>query len=158
MPGETDDEATHNPVFDKIVGDDTHNLTKLVAYSLYKKRKRDFIIATKSRENRPPIDTEIETYTNSAIEHLDSYVNEAESAMDAYVFSVISEERPNIEKAAITRRIEEAVSKLEGNGTILKQIGLGIFVWVVSLVILVVVAWGAQKFGIDLLDVLPRDK
>jgi len=155
MPDELEDAEAHNPIFDKIVGDDTDNLTKLIAYSLYKKRKRDFIIATKNREKRAPNNDEIDTYTNSAIAHIDIYEDAAISALDAYVLSVIREEQPNIEKLAITGRIEQAVTRLEGRGVLFRDFGVGILAWVASLFLLFLAAWAAQKFGIDLLDVLP---
>jgi uncharacterized membrane protein YbhN (UPF0104 family) len=76
--------------------------------------------------------------------------------MSAYAYSLLHEERPNIEKEAVTGRIESAVAKLEGGGTFLRQIGVGIIVWILSLFILLVIAWAAARFGIDIIDVFPR--
>jgi hypothetical protein len=94
-----------SPMFDKLAGN-PDSLDGLVAYALYKKAKREWVIAR--RPSRPEIDAHHTTVTDSMPE---MYRNEARGRMAAYAQGAIAEVANALRQEGAESEIVETVRK-----------------------------------------------
>jgi hypothetical protein len=130
----------HNRAYEQLVsGDD--DLIGLIAYSLYKKDKRDFYIGWQEQHGSPPQADHIRAFSATVLtlgQQL-RYRTAARDMIDAYAKTVADAEKPLIEKGAVTERFEEAARKVEESIRWYRQIPAGIVAGIVLAVVLVAV-------------------
>jgi hypothetical protein len=146
----TTEVTEHNRAYEQLVsGDD--DLIGLIAYSLYKKDKRDFTIGWMEQHGGPPQAEHVRAFTTTVLtlgQQL-RYRTAARDMIDAYAKTVSDAEKPLIEKGAVTERFEEAARKVEDSLRWYRQIPAGIVAGIVLAIVVVAVATGLgyAKFG-----------
>jgi hypothetical protein len=132
--------SEHNRAYEQLVsGDD--DLIGLIAYSLYKKDKRDFYIGWQEQHGSPPQADHIRAFSATVLtlgQQL-RYRTAARDMIDAYAKTVADAEKPLIEKGAVTERFEEAARKVEESIRWYRQIPAGIVAGVILAIVLVAV-------------------
>ena len=132
--------SEHNRAYEQLVsGDD--DLIGLIAYSLYKKDKRDFYIGWQEQHGSPPQADHVRAFSATVLtlgQQL-RYRTAARDMIDAYAKTVADAEKPLIEKGAVTERFEEAARKVEESIRWYRQIPAGIVAGIVLAVVLVAV-------------------
>lgn len=127
----------HNRAYEQLVsGDD--DLIGLIAYSLYKKDKRDFFINWQEQHGSPPQPDHVRAFTATVLtlgQQL-RYRTAARDMIDAYAKTVADAEKPLIEKGAVTERFEDAARKVEESVRWYRQIPAGIVAGVVLALVL----------------------
>jgi hypothetical protein len=130
----------HNRAYEQLVsGDD--DLIGLIAYSLYKKDKRDFHIGWQEQHGSPPQADHIKAFTATVLtlgQQL-RYRTAARDMIDAYAKTVSDAEKPLIERGAVTERFEEAARKVEDSIRWYRQIPGGIVAGLILAVVLITV-------------------
>ena len=128
----------HNRAYEQLVsGED--DLIGLIAYSLYKKDKRDFYIGWMEQHGGPPQADHVRAFSATVLtlgQQL-RYRTAARDMIDAYAKTVADAEKPLIEKGAVTERFEEAARKVEESIRWYRQIPAGIVAGIVLAVVLV---------------------
>lgn len=121
------DTGEHNRAYEQLVSADD-DLVGLIAYSLYKKDKRDFYISWQEQHGAPPQPDQIKAFTATVLtlgQQL-RYRTAARDIIDAYAKTVSDAEKPLIEKGAVTERFEEAARKVEESIRWYRQIPAGV--------------------------------
>lgn len=137
---------SHNDIFEKFVDpeadDGALTVAGMIAYGLYKKDKRQWIIRFCSEKGRAPTPEEMADYRLGWNDtRLDNSRNTAQAVLGEFSSYVLLQERPKIIKEALRGRTVESI-------------GLGLATNVVYTLILLVVVAGLASQGIDVLDVL----
>lgn len=148
-------ENLRSPLFGLLVTQDNElDIDGLVAYSLYKHHKREWCTQFEADKNRVPSLEEKLDFAKSVSTpgQLERYIKDAQDALGEFAGSLLDEERPEIEKEAITGRVEAAAQKIESQGTLAAQIKIGVVSTMISTFTLVALAIGIRLFGIDLID------
>lgn len=149
-PPPTATPPNHSEIFEKFVNpsvdDDSVNVAGMVAYALYKKDKRQWMMRFCATNNREPRPDEIVNYLlgwNEA--RIDASRNMAHAVLQNFASFVLSQERPKIIKEAL-------------RGTFLSNLLTGIFVNAsyTAILLLIVIVLGAQ--GVDLLELYEKLK
>ncbi len=142
--------SEHNRAYEQLVsGDD--DLIGIIAYSLYKKDKRDFYIGWQDQHGSPPQADHIRAFSATVLtlgQQL-RYRTAARDMIDAYAKTVADAEKPLIEKGAVTERFEEAARKVEESIRWYRQIPAGIVAGIVlaGVIIVVVTVLGYAEIG-----------
>lgn len=110
-------EDNYNKMYDQLVSSDD-DISGLLAYCLYKRHKRDFIIKYKNEHGNPPSDKEMEGFMTSAFAQIKRYKTEGE---DVFVKSVGIAVQRKLEEgheykkifSTITKTAQEKISKIE---------------------------------------------
>lgn len=130
----------HNRAYEQLVsGDD--DLIGLIAYSLYKKDKRDFYIGWQEQHGSPPQADHVRAFSATVLtlgQQL-RYRTAARDMIDAYAKTVSDAEKPLVEKGAVTERFETAARKVEESIRWYRQIPAGIVAGIILAVVLVTV-------------------
>lgn len=107
----------HNPVFESLVGDGS-NLVGMIAYSIYKKCKREWIVQNNPTPDR--IADYHETITPTALE---LYKNEAESRLAGFAESIMQTSADSFRREGANNEIVKAVkaSNVETIGEVKRQ-------------------------------------
>lgn len=84
-------EKEYNSMYDSLVSSDD-DIEGLLAYSIYKRYKRKFIISHKEKNGTDPNDKEIGDFMTSAFCHLDSYRKEGQEVFFHCVGNCVREE------------------------------------------------------------------
>jgi hypothetical protein len=139
-----------NRAYEQLVsGDD--DLVGLIAYSLYKKDKRDFYIGWQEQHGGPPQSDHVRAFTATVLTLAQQlrYRTAARDMIDAYAKTVSDAEKPLIEKGAVTERFEEAVRKVEDSVRWYRQIPAGIVAGIViaAVIVAVVAVLGYAEIG-----------
>jgi hypothetical protein len=117
----------HNRAFEQLVsGED--DLIGLIAYSLYKKDKREFYLGWMEQHGAPPQADHVRAFTATVLtlgQQL-RYRTAARDMIDAFAKTVSDAEKPLIEKSAVTDRLEQAARRVEESGRWYRQIPAGI--------------------------------
>lgn len=142
--------AEPNRAYEQLVsGDD--DLVGLIAYSLYKKDKRDFYIGWQEQHGAPPQADHVRAFTATVLTLAQQlrYRTAARDMIDAYAKTVSDAEKPLIEKGAVTDRFEEAVRKVEDSVRWYRQIPAGIVAGIViaAIIVAVVAVLGYAHIG-----------
>jgi hypothetical protein len=130
----------HNRAYEQLVsGDD--DLIGLIAYSLYKKDKRDFYIGWQEQHGSPPQADHVRAFSATVLtlgQQL-RYRTAARDMIDAYAKTVSDAEKPLVEKGAVTDRFETAARKVEESIRWYRQIPAGIVAGIILAVVLITV-------------------
>lgn len=117
----------HNRAFEQLVsGED--DLIGLIAYSLYKKDKREFYLGWMEKHGDAPQADHVKAFTATVLtlgQQL-RYRTAARDMIDAFAKTVSDAEKPLIEKGAVTDRLEQAARRVEESGRWHRQIPAGI--------------------------------
>jgi hypothetical protein len=144
----TDAGPQYNTLYEKLVYRDD-DLIGLIAYALYKQRKRSWIVDFQQQKNRSPNGDEAHSYLigETTASRLNDYRQQAEAILGSYADEIIKNAAPEIQKAAIAGKIEQSLRWYQ-------QIPGGVvaaFAYTVFLICLVLVL---KYAGIDLLSIL----
>lgn len=99
----------YNPVFEKLVdgseNDSSSGLVGIVAYSLYKIAKREWMTEFTADNSRKPNDIELDQYINSWTDsRLAGVRTEANQLLAGFASYVVDQERPKIVKETLQHR------------------------------------------------------
>lgn len=142
-----------NPVFD-LLGANSDDIQALVAYSLYKKHKREWADTIRQRDSRDPTADEDVQFANvvATASSLERFRQDASSMLVAFANQVVDDARPNIEEEAVAKRVEKAAASIEQAGKFWPNVGASIIASGVTISILVALTIAAELFGIDIVD------
>lgn len=144
-----------NPVFD-LLGADGDDIEALTAYALYKRHKRAWAKKFLNDHGTEPTPADDLAFANvaSTSDQLERYRKDARDILIAFANQTVDEARPDIEREAITVRVEKAASEIGSKASFWKQVGFGIVATAINTLILIILAVGVRLAGIDFLDVL----
>lgn len=145
-----------NPMFGLLAGDDNDDIEGLVAYALYKRHKRAWANGIRSDESRDPTDEEEQGFarSNSTEDQCERYRKDAQDILIGFANSFVEDEKPIIEKEAITDKVSDAVQKIENSSSFYSLCKIGVTSTLISSSFLALLAFGTHAFGIDLVDAL----
>jgi hypothetical protein len=140
--------ASYNVVYEKLVIRDD-DLVGLLAYALYKQRKRAWIIDFKTQQARPPTADEERSFLigETTSSRLGDYRQQAESILASWGDEIIKSAAPSLQKDAIAGRIESSLLWY-------KQIPGGIAAALSYTLLLICIVLVLRYAGIDLLGIL----
>ena len=144
-----------NPIFDALgASSDDDDIQSLVAYSLYKRHKREWADSIRAKHDRDPTEEEdVQFFQAVATQSsLDRFKQSAGDMLVAFASQVVEEQRPSIVEDAVSSRVESASSKIENAGTFWRQVGASVIASGVTISILVTLTIAAEIFGIDVVD------
>ncbi len=143
-----------NPVYDLLVNEDPSDIEALVAYALYKKHKRDWAKDFLERKGREPTPEDDAAFAESVTQRdqLARYRRDATNMLLAFAENITDGRRPEIEKAAIAGRVEDAAREIEKTGNLRRQVSVAVISTLMVTGILVVLTIAASLFGIDPVD------
>jgi hypothetical protein len=144
----------YNQIYEHLVEGD-EDPVGLVAYALYKQRKRDFIIDCRKVNGRQPSPAQIDVFVRTQFLQgsKESYHEKAQQFLNAYALVHVEREKPLIVANAITGRMEQAALKVEKSGAWYKQLGIGIVSALTWTLILIALAVCLRYAGIDIFSV-----
>lgn len=150
-------ERPHNPVFERLVGADD-DVEGLLAYGYYKRHKRSWIVDFRNGRKRAPSHEEERIFVAGACvdDQLVRYRQEAQNALVAYASVCVAGARREIEREAITVRMESAAGRIERQGDFWSQIKTSLVSSFITTAVLIVLAVGIRLFGIDLIDAVSQ--
>jgi len=140
-----------NRVFDHLVeGDD--DVIGLICYSLYKRDKRDWILAWRRQHDAEPTADQVEAFVAGQMTHAqrDRYRSAARQVLDAYASVAVEMEKPLIVREGIAGRVDEAVKRVESSGRWWKQFPAALLGGMLATAILVGVIAILVAFDIDI--------
>jgi hypothetical protein len=149
--------SSRSNVFD-LLGADGDDIEALTAYALYKRHKRrwasDFIKAN----GRAPSVSEERAFSGmtETSDQLERYKKEASDFLIAFAEEIVESSRLDIEKEAITTRIEIAANQIGANGSLRRQVVSGIVATAITTLVYILLAIGIRLMGIDLLEVVSK--
>lgn len=129
-PGAEDDEA-YNKVFETYMdatGDDV-DLTGLIAYALYKRQKRDWLVTYRREHGRPPTAPEIKALTGGYLtsDARRTYRDRAGDLLNGYAESYLEASSPALREAALN---SEALRQAQGlHRAVVARTGFRSAVW-----------------------------
>lgn len=149
--------AAKSRVFE-LLGADGDDIEALTAYALYKRHKRQWAVDFLSVNGRPPNITDDRAFSVVAEtpDQLERYKKDARDILIAFAEQIKESSRSQIEKEAITSRIEAASAKIGANASLWRQIGFGIVATAINTLVLLLLAIGVRLLGIDLLEVISK--
>jgi hypothetical protein len=144
--------AAYNTVFEKLVHQDD-DLIGLLAYALYKQRKRAWLVDFISQQDREPTEDEERSFLigETTSSRLNDYRKQAEAILASYGDEIIQSATPAVQRDAIAGRIENALVWY-------KQIPGGLVAAFAYTLILIGLVLVLKFAGIDLLSILNAAK
>jgi hypothetical protein len=155
----TANEGEINRAYEQLVSAD-EDLIGLIAYSLYKKDKRDFYLGWHEQHGSAPQPDHVRAFTATVLtlgQQL-RYRTAARDMIDAYAKTVSDAEKPLIEKGAVTERFEHAASRVENSIRWYRQIPAGIVAGLVLAVVFVAIVAGLSYTKIGPLALIERQQ
>lgn len=145
-----------NPMFELLAGEDNEDIEGLVAYALYKRHKRQWAQKIRDEKHRNPTPDEEEGFaiSNSTGDQCDRYRKDAQDILIGFANSFVEDQRPFIAKEAVAGELIEAAQKIRKSGSFWSLLIVGVSSTVITSVLLALLAFGTQVFGIDLIDAL----
>jgi len=164
---ETDDETSYNQAYETLVGADD-DLVGMLAYALYKRSKRHWVIRHRQTYGREPSGEEYRTFVDAQLDpdSVKRLRDDATSLLYSYAESVVESYSPQIRQEALgedaVRRAEEAHTALKDTlGTIASKdtfwknlaiSALGAFLYSVILALIAIIL---HFVGVSLIDIVP---
>ena len=144
-----------NPVFD-LLGEGGHDIESLTAYALYKQHKRTWAAEFQNEHGQPPGDDDDAAFAKvaSTYDQLNRYRKDARDILIAFANETVDDAKLDIEREAITARIERAASEAGSQTSFWKQIQFGVVASAINTVLLIVLAVGIRLTGVDLLEII----
>jgi hypothetical protein len=152
-----DQDDNYNRVFESFVLDENDQVG-LVAYALYKRDKREFLITWRTKYGVPPTPDQVAAFVASVLTEgqRQRYRAGGQANLDAYAGKALEKERPLIAQAAITERIEAAVRQIERASRWYRQVPAGIASALVYTVVLIAVLLVLRYAEVDLVSILEQ--
>lgn len=149
------DQPSHNRVFEELV-ETNEDLIGLVAYSLYKQHKRDWLIRFRETQGISPSSRELNAFLLGVLlpEQVSKYRQAAAAALVDYAQAFVLAEEPRIREEAITERIASAAGQIESAGRWYRQILPGIAAAAIWTLFLIGLALLLRFAGIDILEIV----
>lgn len=144
----------YNRVFEMYVNADD-DLVGLVAYALYKERKRAWIIETKEQAGAVALDqAALDSHERNATLELTvrDFREKAESVLAAYSDAYVELQTPRIREEAISKEISDARAGIDRSTNYTRQLGQSLIVSVITVIVMVLLVVATALFGIDPLD------
>lgn len=144
-----------NPVFD-LLGAEGDDIEALTAYALYKRHKRAWSKDFLAEHGNAPTTADDLAFAKVAAtsDQLERYRKDARDILIAFANQTVDDARPDIEREAITARVEKAAAEIGSQASFWKQVGFGIVATAINTLILIVLAVGIRLAGIDVLDMV----
>jgi hypothetical protein len=110
--------ANYNRVYEELV-ESNDDLVGLVAYSLYKQHKRDWLIKFANTRGSPPGNAELEAFLLGVLlpEQVAKYRQAAADALVDYAQASVAAEAPRIREEAISERVSSLATVIERAGS-----------------------------------------
>jgi hypothetical protein len=153
----TEEPRRHNRAFDSLVA--SHDdIEGLLAYAYYKRHKRAWILDFNATQARRPTPEEVLVFADGACveDQLVRYRQQSQNALIAYASEYAEQVRPEIEKEAISARIERSAKIIEESGSLWSLVKTGFVSTLISTAILILLAIGIRLFGVDLIDAVAK--
>lgn len=143
----------NNPVFELLEAD-SDDLECLIAYALYKQHKREWAQSFERQNGQKPSPADDSAFANAVCTdaQLNRYRQNAADLMIAFANQVAEEERPEIEREAITARVEAAASAVSGSASFGKQVLTGLVSSLITTFVLIILTVASALFGVDPID------
>lgn len=150
MSADLNDRAEHSRAFEHLVSSED-DLIGLIAYALYKKDKRDFVLGWREKSGSFPTVEHAKAFSATVLTlgQQIRYRTAARDMIDAYAQSVLEAERPLVEKSAVAERIEAAAKRVEETARWHRQLPAGLTAAVVLAVLIVGVLMVMRMNGME---------
>lgn len=138
--------------------DDDDDLIGLIAYALYERQKRDFVVSHRKRNGRSPSDAEIEAVTSNYLSNdlRNTLRDRASQILSSYAETYVEAMEPQIRLDAansevLTRAqaIEKAIGRRLG---FWRQVTAGFMITVLVILLFSTLAIGAVLFGTNIVE------
>jgi len=126
----------------------------LLAYAIYKRHELRWLSQHVSDNGKKPTPSEYATFVKSAITSEHQYLTESADALIAFAEEVVEGRRPEIEKRAVEGKFEAVETRIISATSFWQTVLSSIIGFLAVSLLLVIVAFSAQKLGIDLLDAI----
>ena len=145
------DRPEHNRAYEALVsGDD--DVIGLVAYSIYKRDKRDFLVHWREQHGVPPNPEQVQAFVTTVLTsgQQQRYRIAARTILDAFADASVAAARPEIVNQAVTDRVETAARTIEDAGVWYRQIPAGIISALIYTILLIAILFVLRYAGVDL--------
>ncbi|MBZ0258040.1 hypothetical protein K8I31_18390 [bacterium] len=110
----TDTSYNYNQTYEKLI-EDENDLVGMIAYSLYKENKREWIIEFRSNHSRPPNKDEEKLFVESKTpKDIERYRLQSEQMLTAYAGYILDKSTAEIREKAINESVLSSVNKKIG--------------------------------------------
>jgi hypothetical protein len=149
--------VSNSKVFE-LLGAGGDDIEALTAYALYKRHKRQWALEFREIHDRFPnvADNRAFSVVAETPDQLERYKKDARDFLIAFAEQTVESSRSEIEREAITSRIEAAANKIDSQTSLGRQVMSGIVATAITTLLYILLAIGIRLFGIDLLDVLDK--
>ncbi|WP_131725715.1 hypothetical protein ACTTAL_16095 [Rhodobacter capsulatus] len=127
-----------------------------MAYALYKRHKRNWADKMRSEDPSAPSREQEEMFaaSNATDDQLERYRKDAQDALLSFANAIVEQQRPGIEAEAISNELRMASDAIKDSGSFLALLKVGVASTIISTALLALLAFGTDRFGLDLLDAL----
>ncbi|MBL0441089.1 hypothetical protein JEO77_06525 [Aeromonas veronii] len=138
----------YNYIYDQLVGHDKDNIAGIVAYSVYKRQKIEFI-----KENG---DSELETFQSISRSpaQIEFYKNEAAEILQNFAVTFLEEDLKDREKYFEVAVKREVKAKTPSFWTGVYQSIIGSYGFILSLGILLFILWSSKVGVVQVLEMI----
>lgn len=145
----------YSKVFERLVQNE-RDMVGLVAYSLYKQHKRDWIILQTRRNGRGPNAQAEKTFemANLVEAQIERFRDSAEELLQEFATLTVNSAEPALREKAIRETIGDALRRFEAASQWYRQIPTGFVSALVYTVFLIALALVLRYAGIDLISIL----
>jgi hypothetical protein len=151
----------YSEIYEKLVQSDDDDLVGLIAYSLYKQSKREWLVRYEREHRRHPTDGEERIFVSAfTANELKRLREQATNMLSAYAAYVIEQERPGLVEQArqdhLIVLVDERLVEMRAQGRWWRQMVagvLGAFAYSVLLLILLLII---RLVGVDLVGLVQR--
>jgi hypothetical protein len=102
-----------NKVYNEFVSDRKDDIVGMIAYSLYKRKKMDYIQEFIQSNVQEPSDEDLATFHNFVLQHRDFYINQAEKLDAEYVSNIVQEKLDKYSEELFNKHFASIHNKLE---------------------------------------------
>lgn len=155
------EEKDYNAVLEYYVRDENEDLdlVGLLAYGLYKRHKRDWIIEHRAKHNKTkPVDIEVQAVVaNFMTADMRNTLRErASDLLSSYAETYVEAVEPDIRAQAVNnetlRQAREIEQSIKENSSFWQQVGTGLIATAIWTLLVTVLVIAGLFFGSDLID------
>lgn len=142
-----------NFIYSKLVHDDA-DIIGMVAYSIYKKHKIEFIESVKSLHNREPNEEEWEAFavSSNTDSQLSKYVSHADSIIASFVMNTAGEQIKDSERKMLEEYRENIKAVLPSNWKTIGMSILGSFIFSAVITLALILGAFSEKDKADMVE------
>lgn len=143
----------NNFIYSKLVHDDA-DIIGMVAYSIYKKHKIEFIESVKSIHNREPNDEEWEAFavSSNTDSQLSKYISHADSIIASFVMNTAGEQIKDSERKMLEEYRENIRAVLPSNWKTIGLSVLGSFIFSAVITLALILGAFSEKDKADMVE------